>query len=252
MLYEVITQATMKKESVNGKLYRVITYKYIVAPQKSGKLTLPQVVFNGQAQIPTNRRNMPSNQDMFNDMFKSFSMNMNGFATFQTKRVRITGDNININVKAVPSEVTGDIWMPADDATLAEAWNPNQGFKQGEPITRTIALKVTGLADTQLPNIDIGNTNGLKQYPEPYKTSNDLVDDKVVSVKQFNIVYIPEVSGSVTIPAVNINWWNLKEDKLETVSLPSHQIEIIANGSTNTSSVSPQSNNTQDQANKVV
>ena len=109
------------EKRINGRRYKVFEKRYAIFPQKSGKLTVDPVEFEGQY---VNRRRVLQAKFM------------------KTKPIKLT-------VKPQPvyqSTNPGDSWLPANKVTVEEAWSDDPtNFKVGEPITRTVVVSAPGL-----------------------------------------------------------------------------------------------------------
>lgn len=71
-------------------------------------------------------------------------------------------------------------------------WEPRQPvFKVGEAVNRTIYLKAVGVAESQLPELNLASVSGLKQYPDKAVASSGIENGQVVAVKKFLTFIFP-------------------------------------------------------------
>lgn len=211
--------------TVNGKNMREIVFNYALFPQKSGSLTIPPARFEGYYLTKN-----PSRRDPFQDLFGD-DMLRAGFGMadmFATRNpVTLRSDPIKVEVKAVPASNGGKWWLPAQNVMLYGTWDPsNPTFKVGEAVNRTIYLKADGVIDSQLPDIKFKQVSGLKQYPEKPQTQMSVENGSVVSVAKIANVYIPNKPGVITIPAVEIDWFNVKTGQYDKAVLPEATINV--------------------------
>lgn len=220
---------TLDSKVVNGQTIREIKFHYALFPQKSGVLTTPEIRFNGYY-LTQNRNNDPFDS-FFNGGFMDAGIGLGSM--FATKNpVVLTTKPISIEVKPVPAAYGSKWWIPAEDVKLYAEWNPSRPtFKVGEAVNRTIYVKAVGVSETQLPDIRFASAEGLKQYPEKAIAQNSIEKDSVVAVKKISNVYIPNTAGRLTIPAVEVNWFNVKTNKPETAVLPAVNIQVAPNPS---------------------
>ena len=207
-------------KTLNGKEIREITFKYALFPQKSGKLQVPAVKFNGFYMTKETRN------DPFADIFgQDMMIGRFGMAdVFATREpVVLQTKAININVKEIAKN------------------------KVGEAISRTIYLKAIGVIDSQLPELKFVQVVDLKQYPEKPLTHMNVEDNKIISIKKIVNVYIPEKSGEMTLPAIEVDWFNINTNKLEKASLPAVKIDVKA-GANSINSVDEQDATTDNAA----
>lgn len=201
---------------------RMITYRYALFPQKSGRLHIPAVVFDGQAAGDGLNPNFdPFGNGMFNisiNLSSVFNMNM---------PVRLSLPAEEIEVLPVPEAFRGNWWLPAEDVKISARWlNPAQKFQAGEAATREIVLTATGVTETQLPEIKILPATDLKQYPQKSEKYEALSDGRLTASQKMNIVYIPQKGGMLTLPEIRVPWFNVATGKMEEAVVPASIIEV--------------------------
>jgi len=206
-----ITQIGKDKEAdtiLAGKRYRVIERTYAISPQTSGEFILQAPVFSGEVMMPSARR---SN-------FLSFG---------ESKPVSVVGDDINIEVKAIPTDYQGQ-WLPSELLSLHQEWQPNTGsFKVGEPITRTITLTAAGLSEEQLPKIEMSLPYGLKVYPDQAQLHTGMNNERLVSQKIKNFAIVASKAGTFELPELVIPWWNTVTNKFQQAKIPAQTITVL-------------------------
>lgn len=199
----------------NGIRYEVIERRYAIFPQRSGKLTINPAIFEGRIQS-TQPRNI----------FDSFRM------SGQMKRLRSKA--IDIDVKPAPADINLQDWLPATQIQMVEEWSADlQQLKVGEPVTRTITIAADGLSSIQIPDIDIGEVDGLKQYPDKAAEENRQARKVgITGLKQIKVAIIPSRAGQFTLPEIRLNWWNTKTGKQEVTTLPDTTLTVSGTAST--------------------
>lgn len=221
----------VKSVTINGINMREIKFNYALFPQRSGKLTVPQARFDGYYLTKSEPRVDPF-RDLFRDDFMGFRLNMNDM--FATRNpVTLVTKPIEADIKPIPQENGGNWWIPAQNVVLYSQFEPEKPqFKVGEAVKRNIYLKAEGVLDNQLPDISFKNIAGIKQYPEKPVVKSVVENGKVVSVAQIANVYIPNRAGEAVIPAISVDWFNVKTKKLEKATLPEIKINIEAGAPT--------------------
>lgn len=208
----------------NGRNIREITFDYALFPQKSGELVIPPVRFNGYFITQSTRT------DPFAQLFEEdeFFANLGMNRVFANKNpVVLNTKPISINVK--PAVSGASWWLPAKDVKLSAKFNDDKPkFRVGEPVSRTIQLKAVGVLDTNLPEIEFASVNGVKQYPEKPINEMGVVGNDVVSISKMSNVYIPSTTGEVTLPAIELKWFNTKANTFEIASIPEYKIKVTA------------------------
>jgi len=217
-------EPTVGSKIVNGRSLREITFRYALFPQKSGVLPTPEVRFNGY--YLTRSRGM---NDPFDDLFGGNLGSIGFVDMFATRNpVLLTAKPEKVNVQPIPSDNNGNWWLPAQQVALFAEWEPRQPvFKVGEAVNRTIYLKAVGVAESQLPELNLASVSGLKQYPDKAVASSGIENGQVVAVKKISNVYIPNRAGKMTIPEISVDWFNVRTNRMERAVLPAMNIEVL-------------------------
>ena len=210
---------------VNGKKSREIVFSYALFPQRSGKLEIPQAHFEG-FYLTKNKRSIDPFERLFGDDIRSALLGDTDFFAARNP-VRLSTEPVSVEVKPIPAQNNGHWWLPAKDVVLAQQWEPqNPKFKVGEAVNRTVYIKADGVLDNQLPDMKFAAIKGLKQYPEKPESEMKAENGSVVSIAKISNVYIPTAAGKITIPAAEVDWFNVNSGKYEKASLPAMEIEV--------------------------
>jgi hypothetical protein len=179
--------------------YIVQEIKYLVFPQKSGKLQIPSSV----VEIAT--RHINSASDLF-DMF----------ATVNLKWKKIFSNNIDLNVSSLPNgiELYGDFDISAKvDKTQTKA---------NQPINLTLNISGNGnIDDIQSFDINIPNATIYKDTPTK-KTFLELDTYKGVFIQKFSILG----DGNFTIPSLKLSYFDKKTKKVKTKTTQPFNITV--------------------------
>ena len=203
----------------NGVRFVVIERRYAIFPQQSGQLSIKPVEFNGQ--IVSQRRSFFDRMPLNN----------------VTKR--LYSKQIDLIIKPVPASFKNKHWLPSTEIKLVDEWPDSSEFKVGEPVTRTITLMAIGLTAAQLPEISGNEIDGVKQYPDQPALNDNKDKNGILGVRQEKIAFIPTQSGTLTLPELNIPWWNTKTEKMEYARIEPKNITVLAGNKVNTSSQLP-------------
>jgi len=207
---EDVTFQTMR----NQRRYHVTERRYAIFPQQSGELEIPEMVFQGL--VLEAQRNQ-ANSDPFNRFFQ----------TQRTKRVRIKSEKVLVNVKPQPTEFKGDQWLPAKELIFTESWSPEQPeFKVGEPVTRTLRLEALGLTGSQLPELKLFESHGIKSYADQPTVNTGLKGNDMVAIREEKFAIIPTESGKLVLPEIRLSWWDTEFAIEKTASIPPRIIEV--------------------------
>ena len=185
---------------LNGRRYLIITRDYQITANKSGDILLRGAKFTGNL-IKGNR----------------------GFGSTLQIPFEQQADDMTLSVQAKPSDYKG-LWLPTEALELKQQWQPDvKEIKVGEPISRTITLRIKNAEQSTLPNLNLQYPNSVRVYDEsPVYGSDD--DFTFMTIKQ---VIIPRQSGEITLPELSINWWNTETSQQETSKIDGLTVSVL-------------------------
>ena len=205
----------------NKRQYRVTERRYMISAEKSGELQIPPATFSGQLR---SAQTMPGGVPQ-SGMMQRFFRNT-PFAG--GKPVRAHSQAITIDVRPRPAAAGGH-WLPAEGVELHDSWtqDPPQ-LRAGEPVSRTISIRATGLSETQIPELQLEPPEQTRVYPETPVNDSHTDGDRVYALSRQTFTYIPGRAGELTIPAVELPWWNTRSDEQAIARLPQWVIKVAA------------------------
>lgn len=200
------------RRELNGVEYAVTERNYAIFPQKSGQITIPALTLTAAVL----ESNDPSG-------FGGF------FGTRATRTERVSSKPVTLTVLPAPATFKGH-WLAAEQLELKQQWSGDVlTMKVGEPLTRTLTLTAKGTTVGQLPKLQQATgSDDLKSYPDQPKTEEQKSSQGVVAVREEKIAFIPSKAGTYTLPALEIPWFNVKTQQIETAKLPA--VTVIATG----------------------
>jgi hypothetical protein len=229
----------------NGKRYQVIERHYALFPERSGSLTIPPVVFRGSvaAQNRGQRHSRSAFSDpFFNDPIFDRAFGNSGFAQmfssplfsgdpmgmFGARRsVSAQSEALIIEVQPRPTAAKGRSWLPASDLQLSDSWvDQPPDWQVGKPVERTVTLRATGLAGSQIPQITFQAPTGVRVYPGKPEHESRTDGDRIFGISKQSVTYIPTKEGTVEIPGLQVNWWDINDEQNRVTSLPKWQVPV--------------------------
>ncbi|WP_455212570.1 BatD family protein [Kaarinaea lacus] len=206
-IIEKVGEDQTYNKRIDGRRFKVFEKRYIIFPQKSGRLTINPAEL--EAQYVDNRQ------------------------ALRTKLLQSDPINITVKPKPLVQTVQNNAWLPAKQIQIKEEWPQEPPvFKVGEPVTRTITMVANGLSSAQLPEINMGEVKDMKQYLDQPLKEDKKQSDGVVGMRQEKIALIPTKTGHYVIPGIEIPWWNTDKDRLEYLRLPRREITVTAGAQT--------------------
>ncbi|GAA5219126.1 BatD family protein [Corallincola platygyrae] len=193
-------------EIIDGRRYQVIARSFAIIPEQAGTFTIKGANVKGQLVKQNSRGQL-------------YGMPVNESALDQ-----------QLTVKSQPESYQGH-WLPAELVTLNDEWQPQSDtLNIGEPVTRTITLSAVGINDKLLPKLQVSYPNSVKVYPD--KTDNDtyVQDQNLIAQRVESVALIPTQPGSLTFPALKIQWWDTKAEVMRIAELPARTIDVVGNG----------------------
>jgi hypothetical protein len=207
----------------DGQAYRVLERSYGLYAYQTGNLEIAPVTFRG-------RSGGRSVFSLFDDPFN---------APLPSSRiVRAKSKPVSLQIKPIPASFTGQHWLPAKNIQLVETGiDSNSSILAGKPLTRRIMLIADGLLSSQLPALSPQVPDIVKVYEERPQLKDTPRRTGVSSSRESVLTLIPTQAGKVTLPAVEIPWWNTETGKQEVARLPEVTLNVAATATSDAPSV---------------
>ncbi|TFH72337.1 protein BatD [Gammaproteobacteria bacterium LSUCC0112] len=199
------------EQLVDGVRYGIYEKNYVIFPQRSGELVIPDIVFRGELTDGSS-----------NFVFRNPNM----------RPVTAFAEGYNVEVKERPAEFPADsTWLPASDIQISETWNRDiTRLNPGDSVERTITIVANGLDGAALPPLGRPEIDRMNVYPEQPVIERMVVDGNIVGTRIEKYVMVATGAGSVVIPEVNLPWWDVKNNELRSSVIPASLIQITPVG----------------------
>ncbi|MFJ4114603.1 BatD family protein [Pseudomonas sp. NPDC089758] len=200
------------EKDINGVRHGVIETRYALYPQQSGSLDIAPLTFTATA---ADNAQQPAG------------------SARTGRQVQVSSLPLRLNVRPIPAAwPAAEPWLPARSLALEEHWNPDPGTQPtqiGDSLTRSITLRAEGLSSTQLPQLPATEIVGLRRYPDQPLLRNEISERGMTANREEREALVPTHSGELALPALEVTWWNTREDHLEHSSLPARTLNVQDN-----------------------
>lgn len=187
------------QDSVQGRYYSVEEQKYAIFPQKSGPFAIKPPIFSAL---------------IYEDL---------------PQQIKVQAPVVSLQVKAAAADFKGASWLPAKHLVLTETYDQAaRTLEQGSTLIRTITMEATGLPAQLLPALAITKNEAVRVYQDKPVERNILRQGNVVGNTSVKVTYLFNKPGVVTVPAVQMSWFNTETGKEEISSLPEIKLTVTA------------------------
>ncbi|AGZ34313.1 protein BatD [Pseudomonas sp. SWI6] len=209
---EQLGESRTYEKDINGIRHGVIETRYALYPQQSGTVDIPPLTFTATA---ADNGQQPAGSARVG------------------RQLQVSSLPLRLNVRPIPTAWPADTpWLPARSLSLEEHWNPDpaqQKVQIGDSLTRNITLRAEGLSSTQLPPLPATEITGLRRYPDQPLLRNEINERGMTANREEREALVPIHSGQLALPALEVTWWNTREDHLEHSSLPARNLDVQDN-----------------------
>lgn len=197
------------RTNLRGREFKVLELIYAIHPQASGDLFIPTQSWRLERASP--------------------GLNFGRSGNFY---LRVQSEPLNITVAGIPSDYQGEHWLPATAVTLDAEWPEVSKITIGEPIHLKLHLTADGLTNSQLPDLSIDSTESFTIFDDQSQTADKKSSSGITGNRTSQFAIIPKKVGSFTLPEIALDWWNVDEDRQETIRVSARTIQVFASEQT--------------------
>ena len=192
-------------KQIGDRSYDVYERRYAIYPQSSGTLDIGEFVYSGRIW----QRSRLSSRRLFRS------------------------EPLSIEVQPIPPPPVAfpdASWLPASDIELTQRWNPDASRAvAGEPVTRAITLRATGLMAAQLPPLEPDIDAAVRVYPDQPELETQQAENGLIGIRTERYAVIAAAPGNYVAPAVQLPWWDVDESRWVVAELPATAL-VVAPG----------------------
>lgn len=202
---------TQFQKVINGKNHLVLEIKYALFPQAVGKLEIPALRIGAYEA-------------------RGFGQ-FGGFATRGNRILRLS-EAQTVDILPIPSHLSADQWMPSSQLRISESWSDKSTtLKVGTPITRAITISAEGLTAAQIQPLPGMQNPDFKIYPDQPNLEDQTNSQGVLGLRRETLAIVPTQEGQLTMPPIDIQWWDTLNNRMQTTSLGSRTFTVIPDDS---------------------
>ncbi len=187
---------------VNGRRYNVVERRFLLVPDRSGRLVIPGARFEGR-----------SAGGWIDDLMGD-----------GRRELRATGTSRVLEVRAQPANAPQP-WLPVRDLRMRYVAAP-QSLRAGEAATLVVEVVAQGATQTQMPELPVPTITGAQVFPEPpqYSETVNAGSPQVKMTRSYSLV--PNGAGMLVVPGLKVAWWDVRAGAAKTASLPDLTLKV--------------------------
>ncbi len=198
-------------EQYNGRNYRSVVWsQYLLFPQKSGKLTIPAITYEGV--VLTRNRNL--------DPIEAFFNGQSGYTEVKRK---IATPTLTINVSPLPNKPEG--FSGAVGKFSVSSSISTKEVDANEAVTLKISVQGSG-------NMKLISTPEV-QFPKDFETYDAKVNDNfqltrsgLSGTKDFEYLFVPRHPGTYEIPAAEFIYFDTESRSYKTLKTEAYTLKV--------------------------
>ncbi|TXH66219.1 MAG: protein BatD [Lysobacteraceae bacterium] len=191
-------------QSIGGRTYRVAERRFLLVPDRAGKLVVPGARFEGR-----------SVGGLFGDFFGDMRSD-----------TQLSSTPLTLQVKPLPATAQQP-WLPLRGLRMRYLEAP-QSARVGEAAKVVVEVVAEGASAAQLPSLELRAEGDAQVLAEPVQTHERFVDGRpqVIATRTFSV--IPGRVGRLQVRAPRLNWWDADADTARVSALQDLQWQVLA------------------------
>jgi hypothetical protein len=134
---------------------------------------------------------------------------------------------LSFAVRRPPGLDPGEFVVSTPSLEITESWEPEFAtVRVGTVLRRQIVQRALDLPGMALAPASAAEPAGFRVYPQSPRLRDRLERGEFAGERTDTLLYVPERTGSVEIPALVYRWWDPEAAELRTLTLPAVQLEV--------------------------
>lgn len=226
-----LPQQSWSLEHYKGRNYNTAVYRqYVLFPQKTGKITIPEVTFDAV---------VAQRIEISGDPFDAF-FNGGGYTQVQKK---IVAPKVVLNVESLPTKpenysgAVGDFKLNANISATA--------LKANDAVT--IKLNISGTGNMKLISTpEVKFPQDFEVYDPKVTDNYQLTANGLSGTKSIEYLAIPRHAGNFTIPPIEFSYFDLKTKAYKTLKTEAYTLNVAKGEGSGSSQVISNFTNKED------
>lgn len=231
-IVEQVSEPRPSRQILNGVNYKVIEVEYIITPVQTGEIKIEPSILRGKI---AKAQAQATPMDALFAPFGNIGMPMREYVPFT-----VASKETTIEVK--PADAGVNPWLVLYDMQIDDELgdvqydqtNERVLAKAGEPISRRVRITAHGKSGEGLPEIgDAFNSPDFKVYADKAEFTKEIevgdgpIASRIKGTKMQTFTFIPQKTGMLTLPELNIAYWSLKDNVITKANLPGKVITAV-------------------------
>ena len=129
------------------------------------------------------------------------------------------GETIKLDVLPRPQNNSRGYWLPADRLELSDSFQQPERLEPGSTLIRTLTLQAFGLPAERLPSLAPLQNELAELTLLDTDLSETFTPEGLISTRVERVQITVKERGEVTLPPIDIYWWDTYEDRGKVASL---------------------------------
>ena len=187
---------------VDGRRVQVVERRYLLVPERSGRIVLPAARFSGRGV-----------GGWLDDLFG------NGQRSLSAE-----GPVLSLDVRPVPDAAPRP-WLPLHGLQLRWLATPDAA-RAGDAFSVDLELVADGATAAQLELPELVADQGAQVFPEPPQYDETIEDGRprVRMLRRYSV--LPAREGPLRVELPGLGWWDVDVDRTRTASLPALEFDV--------------------------
>ena len=195
------SQGVRLQEQIDGAQYTGQQYQLSLYPQQGGTITIP-----------------------------AFSVEVKSKVWGTTESAGLTNQIVPAIefTSKVPPGAKGVDWLVSTESFSAtQTWSSSSSdMKVGNALKRKVTLTANNVSGMAFKPLNYPQTEGLGIYPAEPTVEDKRDRGSLSGTRNEEVTYIFEGAGTAEIPAIELVWWDLKNQELKKVVLEGRSIKV--------------------------